>query len=91
MEKDELSAYLGKPVVVDTSTSMIYIGTLSDASGGFLTLVDVDVHDANEGGSTKEVYMLEARKFGIKKNRTSVKIRAAVVISISLLEDVIEY
>ena len=44
-----------------------------------------------ETATTKEVYCLEARKFGIKKNRERVLIRFDKVISISALNDIIEY
>nr|HID58119.1 hypothetical protein [Desulfobacterales bacterium] len=91
MEREELNEYLDKPVIVDTATPVIYIGTLSEVGNSFITLKDVDVHDVSEGSSNKEVYALEAKKFGIKKNRSYTKIRINVILSISLLEDIIEY
>ena len=91
MDAAELKEYMGQAVVLDTATSLIYIGHLAEVGEAFLTLKDVDVHDINEGKSTKELYALEARKFGIKKNRTQVKVRIDVIISISLLDDIIEY
>jgi hypothetical protein len=91
MDATELKEYVGQPVVVDTATPLVYIGTLHEIGKGFIKLKDVDVHDGNEGGSTKEVYILEAKKFGVKKNRLFTKVRIDVVVSISLLEDVIVY
>lgn len=91
MDKEELNEYVNKPVVVDTATPLIYIGTLSEIGNSFITLKDVDVHDANEGPSSKEVYAMEAKKFGIKKNRSCTKLRIDVIVSISRLEDIIEY
>ena len=91
MGLDELQEFRGKQVVVDTATSFLYVGKIEEISEHFLTLTEVDVHDCNETQTTKEVYILEARKFGIRKNRKSVKIRQAQVISISLLDDVILY
>jgi hypothetical protein len=91
VEAAELSEYVGRTVVLDTATTLIYIGTLTAVTGAFLTLNDVDVHDVTEGASTKEIYALEARKYGVKVNRTATKVRLDVVISISLLEDIIEY
>jgi hypothetical protein len=89
--REELEPYLGQPVVVDTATPLIYIGTLSEVGKAFVTLEEVDVHDTSEGGSTKEIYALESRKFGIKKNRLFTKVRIDVIISICRLEDIIEY
>lgn len=86
-----LEPFIGEEVVLDTASPLIYVGTLERVADGFLTLVDVDVQDANQMKSSKELYVLEARKFGIKKNRTSVTVRGDVLISISKLADVIEY
>lgn len=91
MYKEELNEYLNKPVVVDTATSLVYIGTLSQIGNSFITLKDVDVHDVDEGASSKAVYALEAKKHGIMKNRSYAKVRIDVIISISRLEDIIEY
>jgi hypothetical protein len=90
-EAKELAGFVGKEVVVDTNTSYIYLGILKDLGADFMALADVDVHDVNEGGSTKEIYVLEARKFGIRMNRKAAQVRLSVVVSISLLEDVVPY
>ncbi|MCX7703707.1 MAG: hypothetical protein N2234_06375 [Planctomycetota bacterium] len=89
--KKELESLVGKDVVIDTTTPILYIGRLSDISDNFITLEDVDVHDTNEGTSSKEVYCIEAKKYGVKKNRKRVFVMKSVVVSLSLLEDVIEY
>ena len=86
-----LRGYVGAVVVIDTATPLIYLGTLTLVEPGFLTLADVDVQDAAQIQSTKEVYILEAKKTGVKKNRRQVKVRADLIVSISRLEDVIEY
>ena len=91
MDKDELKDYLNNPVVVDTSTPFIYIGTLSHIGNSFITLKDVDVRHVDGGGAGKERYILSAKKFGIKRNRFSTKIRIDVMTSISNLEDIVEY
>jgi len=90
-ELDEIADMVGKFVVVDTTTPLLYIGRLAEIGDYFITLEDVDVHDSNESPSTKEVYCIDAKKFGVKKNRRSVRIVKSIVASISLLEDVIEY
>lgn len=90
-KKEELTEFVGKVVVVDTSTPLFYLGTLESVDEHYLTLTDCDAHDVNEGASTKEVYCIEAKKHGVKKNRVRVKVRREVIVSISLLDDVIEY
>lgn len=91
MEAVELQDYMAKTVVLDTSTAFVYIGTLEAVERYFLTLTDVDVHDGSESPTTKEVYVLEARKIGVRKNRTRVRVRLSKVVSISLLDEVIDY
>ncbi len=90
-ESGPLDEFIGNDVVVDTSTPILYLGKLESVDDFFITLVDCDVHDVNEGASTKELYCIEAKKHGIKMNRKRVKVRKGVVVSISLLEDIIEY
>ncbi len=87
----EFEKFTGHEVVVDTKTPIIYIGTLAAAEDNFLVLEEVDVHDINDTQTTKEVYVLEAKKFGIKKNRSQVQLTLDQVVSISRLEDVIKY
>ena len=88
---ERLQGLVGSDVVLDTASPYLYIGRLAAVDDWFMRLEDVDVHDSNETRTTKEVYILEARKFGVKKNRHSVLVRTDKVISVSLLEDVIEY
>lgn len=83
--------FIGCNVVVDTTSSYVYLGRLKEVSDWFVTLEDADVHDQKESYSSKEYYIIEAKKYGIKANRKNVAIRKDVIVSISLLEDVIEY
>jgi hypothetical protein len=88
---DPLGDYFGKEVVLDTRGPMVFIGRLEKADAVFYSLADVDVHDLSEGRTTKEKYVLEARKYGVRKNRAAVLVRREEVVSLSRLEDVIEY
>ena len=83
--------FLGKDVVVDTDSSLTYIGRFSKVDYTFLIMTAVDVRDRSEGVATKERYVMEARKFGVRANRETVLVRLNRVVSISLLKDVIEY
>lgn len=86
-----LRELVGQDLVLDTASPYLYIGRLTEADEWFVRLADADVHDASETQTTKEVYLIEARKFGVKKNRVNVLVRTDKVISISLLSEVIEY
>ena len=90
-ESKELKEYVGKEVVIDTKSTMVYLGKLRSIGESFITLVDADVYDSSEGASRKEVYIHQARKFGIRRNRQRVEVRKSEMMSISLLSDVVEY
>jgi hypothetical protein len=87
----ELDGFMSRDVVLDTRGAILYLGKLARVFEHFYELVDADVHDVLEGRTSKELYIMEARKHGVKKNRKSVFVRKAEIISISRLEDVIEY
>lgn len=82
---------IGKKVVIDTNSPYIYLGKLVNSNDLFIILENVDVHDQKECGATKEQYINEAVKTGIKINRKSVTIRKDQIISFSKLDDVIVY
>jgi small nuclear ribonucleoprotein (snRNP)-like protein len=84
-------SYCDKTVVVDTNSNFLYIGKLEEVGDHFVILSDADVHDCRQSPSMNEKYILEAKKFGIRCNRKRVHIRLQEVISMSLLDDVIEY
>jgi hypothetical protein len=52
---------------------------------------DFDAHDRKEGPSTKEQYVMDTKRFGVKANRKEVSVRKAVVVSVSRLDDVVTY
>lgn len=91
MSCEELASYLNQQVVMDTKSQYLYFGTLVEQGEEFFTLKDVDVHDHDESKVSKELYIIESLKYGIKVNRRCVKVVRREVISISLLADVVEY
>ncbi len=86
-----MSGMMGRVVVVDTATPLVYIGTLREVGGDCLVMDDVDVHDVGDTPTTKEIYVMESKKFGVRKNRRRVVVFLKDVVSVSLLEDVIVY
>jgi hypothetical protein len=91
MVSTELQKYIGKQVVVDTKSPYLYIGTFVLEGEQYLTLQDVDVHDHSMSTVSKELYIIEALKYGVKVNRKEVKVVSRDIISISLLEDIVKY
>ena len=86
--REALHKYLKKKVVLDTRSSWVYIGTLEEILDSCVLLSDVDVHDNESIRSTKECYILDSKKTGIKSNRNRVYVNLDYVISLSLLDDV---
>lgn len=89
--EDPVAALIGEVVVLDTAGSLVYAGTLKTWHERAIVLTDADVHDTAEGGSSKEMYVLELRRYGVQRNRHQVVVLAEHVISVSRLEDVVHY
>jgi len=86
--KEDLKKFIKKKIVIDTRSSWIYIGILKNVGTDSIELTDVDVHDSKDTHTTKEIYLLDSRKTGIKSNRNSVFINMDYIVSFSPLEDV---
>lgn len=82
---------IGAAVVIDTDSRYVFVGQLESANERFLTLSNVDAHDMRDSHVTKEIYTLEALKYGVRSNRRRTYVRVERVISISRLDDVIRY
>ncbi len=80
---------LDQMIVIDTRGPMVVIGRLVRISSDSLVLQDADVHDSDEGYSSKELYVINACKFGVRANRRKVYIPRSNVVAISMLEDFI--
>lgn len=91
MDNEAWKPLVGQVLVVDTNSSWIYLGTLARVEDHFIVLTQADVHDRNESPSTKEQYIMDAKRFGVKPNRREVSVRKSQVVSASKLEDVITY
>lgn len=93
--KDEiLETMIGKRVVLDTTSSMIYIGTLQQYSERGYWLGDADVHDRSDGHSSKEAYISEAAHLessgAHRSNRRRVFVERHAVVSLSALSEIVE-
>ena len=87
----EAAHLVGRDVVLDTRSSLLYLGKLVRWGESFVELSECDVHDTHEGRSTKDVYTMEAARSGLRRNRRRVLVCAREVISVSALEDVIVF
>jgi hypothetical protein len=81
---------VGRPVVLDASSPYVYVGRLAGRDQRYLILEDADVHDMRDSTTTRELYVLDSKRHGIRANRRRVLVRQEEVVSLSALEDVIE-
>lgn len=79
-----------KAVVVDTSTSWIYIGKLVEEDDSYIYLEEADAFDVSETSLSKQEYLMLIKKDGVVPNRKKVKILKSKVVAITLLEDIME-
>ncbi len=80
---------IGRPVVLDTLTTTVYLGTLQEVTENGFWLVDADVHDCRDGHARREVYIMECCRDGVSANRKRVFVLRATVCSISPLDEVL--
>jgi len=84
-----MSELRNQVIVIDTSGSIIVLGRLMKIASDCLVLQDADVHDCQEGYSSKELYVINALKYGIRPNRKKVYIPKSTVTAVSAIEDFI--
>jgi hypothetical protein len=82
---------IGETVVVDIDGPVVYIGKLAAAGDEFLTLEEVDAHNLGDSPTSREKYIIEAKKLGVRANRKKAQVRISRVVSLSKLEDVIDF
>lgn len=85
----ELSPLVGREIVVDLMSRYVVLGTLLSEEELYLVLEDADVHDLRDSTTTREQYVVEARRHGIQSNRKCTRLRKAEIVCISKLDDVI--
>ncbi|HOW70216.1 MAG TPA: hypothetical protein PKY77_06390 [Phycisphaerae bacterium] len=84
-----LDDLVGCEVVLDTAGPIIYLGKLHSYDERGFWLQDADLHNSSEGHATREQYIVEAARDGIRTNRRYVFILRQAVYSLSALADVV--
>lgn len=79
----------GRAVVLDLQSAYVVVGTLAAEDHRYLILKDADVHDLRDTATTRDAYVLEARRHGLHPNRRRVLIRHEEIVSLSALDDVL--
>lgn len=89
MAADLISQLIGREIIIDVSSSYVYAGTLVEQDHRYLVLESADVHDLRDTATTRELYLLDMRKYGISTNRQRVLVRREEIVSLSALEDIV--
>lgn len=85
-----LPALVGAVVVIDLRSSYVCIGTLVGFDDLFLDVHDADLHDFRDSHATREVYVYDSVRLGIRRNRRRVLIVRAEVVALTRFADISE-
>jgi hypothetical protein len=83
-----LARLIEQVVVVDLSSPYVCLGTLVGHDATFLELVDADLHDFRDSAASREVYVYDSVRLGIRRNRARVFLRRAEVVAITRFKDI---
>ena len=86
----ELADLVGEVVVLDLRSSYVCLGTLAAVGPQFFTLTDADLHDFRDSTATREVYVYDSARLGIRRNRARVHVLRDDVIAVARFRDVLE-
>ncbi len=84
----QLTALIGQMIVVDMRSSYVCLGTLIGFDEHFLDLMDADLHDFRDSPATREVYVYDSARLGIRRNRAHVLVRQDDVVAITRFADI---
>jgi small nuclear ribonucleoprotein (snRNP)-like protein len=85
-----LTPLIGQIVVVDLKSTYVCLGTLVACDERYLELHDADLHDFRDSPATREVYVYDSARLGIRRNRARILIRQDDIVAISAFADIAE-
>ncbi len=88
MSTSWLQGYVDKEVVAEIGDGFTVFGTLIDVDDHHLLFADADLHHQGEANSSRDVYALETRDLGIRRNRERLAVPQGRLIAIALLREV---
>jgi hypothetical protein len=83
-----LTRLIGQVVVVDLSAPFVCLGTLVGHDATFLELADADLHDFRDSAASREVYVYDSARLGVRRNRARVYLRRDEVVALTRLADI---
>lgn len=85
-----LDEMIGHRVVLDLRASYVCLGTLVGWDRTFFDLTDADLHDLRDSQGTRELYVYESARMGIRRNRARALVRRDEVVAITRLDQIAE-
>ena len=82
-----LDALIGQVVILDLKATYVCLGTLVGMDALFFHLTDADLHDFRDSTATREIYVYDSVRLGIRRNRARVMILRADVVAVSRFDD----
>ena len=76
--------------MIDFRSSYVCLGKLARYDALFLDVLDADLHDFRDSPASREVYVYDSARVGIRRNRARVLISRADVVAITRFSDVAE-
>jgi hypothetical protein len=87
---DGVQSLIGHEVVLDTAGPVLFLGRLVSVGPEGFWLDEADVHHSDDGHATREEYISESVRYGIRANRQRVFVFRTSVISMSALRDIVQ-
>ena len=87
----ELATFFGQIVVLDLASPYVCIGLLDSADEAYFHVLDADLHDFRDSAATRENYVHDSVRLGIRRNRERVLVRRADVVAVTRFADVSEF
>lgn len=89
-EASALKTLVGQVIVLDLASQYVILGTYRGSDGPYYLVDDADIHDLRDTATTRDLYVLDAKRHGVNCNRRRVLVRCEGVVGISLLAAVID-
>jgi hypothetical protein len=88
IESSLLVRLIGQVVVVDLKAPYVCLGTLVNQDGAFLEMTDADLHDFRDSAGSREIYIYDSVRLGIRRNRARVLLRCEEIVAITRFADI---
>ena len=85
-----LEELIGEVVVFDLISSYVCLGTFAGMDRDFLDVRDADLHDFRDSTKTRELYVYDSIRLGIRRNRARVLLRRSEVVGVTRFSEVVE-